>query len=134
MGRSLSTSELGMPLGLPPSFGEGCRGFLLRGYSSQSPLSESPFKPAFTEELKHQLRGLDALSGEWSQYIKEAEPWVSYQFPSDSSFSVGALFVLFSLADSSGAGRGSGIAGYSYVANFLRRALISLFARWRRSE
>ena len=36
-------------------------------------------KPAFTEELKHQLRGLDALSGEWSQYIKEAEPWVSYQ-------------------------------------------------------
>ena len=94
LGRSLSTTELGSLLDYLPRLVKAVEAFAEGLQLSVSAIRES-IKPAFTEELKHQLRGLDALSGEWSQYIKEAEPWVSYQFPSDSSFSV-ALSSCFS--------------------------------------
>ena len=97
LGRSLSTTELGSLLDYLPRLVKAVEAFAEGLQLSVSAIRES-IKPAFTEELKHQLRGLDALSGEWSQYIKEAEPWVSYQFPSDSPLCC-ALFVLLSLAD-----------------------------------
>jgi len=86
LGSTLSTEELGGVVEYLPRLAQAVDS-LADALHLSVPSVQDRIKSIPSEELSHKLQGLDTLSDEWSQYLKQSEPWVTYHFPSDRPFS-----------------------------------------------
>ncbi len=86
LGSTLSTEELGGVVEYLPRLAQAVES-LADALHLSVPSVQDRIKSIPSEELSHKLQGLDTLSDEWSQYLKQSEPWVTYHFPSDRPFS-----------------------------------------------
>ena len=86
LGSILSTEELGGVVEYLPRLAQAVES-LADALHLSVPSVQDRIKSIPSEELSHKLQGLDTLPDEWSQYLKQSEPWVTYHFPSDRPFS-----------------------------------------------
>ena len=86
LGSTLSTEELGGVVEYLPRLAQAVES-LADALHLSVPSVQDRIKSIPSEELSHKLQGLDTLPDEWSQYLKQSEPWVTYHFPSDRPFS-----------------------------------------------
>ena len=86
LGSTLSTEELGGVVEYLPRLAQAVES-LAGALHLSVPSVQDRIKSIPSEELSHKLQGLDTLPDEWSQYLKQSEPWVTYHFPSDRPFS-----------------------------------------------
>lgn len=86
LGSTLSTEELGGVVEYLPRLAQAVES-LADALHLSVPSVQDRIKSTPSEELSHKLQGLETLPDEWSQYLKQSEPWVTYHFPSDRPFS-----------------------------------------------